>query len=226
MPAKRKYVKRRRRFRRRARMVARPSLNYHKYRLTGVIDLVTDSVAGNLGAVNYWIKNYNLNAAAVRVQGPTTVTGLSDVTSLSQLFDLYRVQYIKISYTPRFDKGAYTAEQGALNGMPAVYVSNDPDNENVDQAKTLLIQKQNTKRFDMSKPWTFSWKPRKLTNGGKSAIDAFQGGWLNLQGTFPDIGETQIKTDPWTAGATATLLNNEKIGELLLEYYVEFKHRR
>lgn len=207
----------------------RVSLNYHKYRLTNVIDLTTDTSSGTVGDLNYWIKNYNLDGCAVKVDGNTVVTGLSDITSLKNLFDVYRVQYIKISYTPRFDKGAYVNEQGALNGMPTCYVSQDPDNENVDQAKTLIVQKQNVRKFDMSRPWTYAWKPKRLSNAGKQAVDVFSKGWINLQQgaqTFPNLGETQIKTDAWSAGTPGTPLNNEKVGELLLEYYVEFKSRR
>lgn len=212
-----------------------PSLNYHVYRLTAVTDLRTDPVTGtgaNPGTLCYFFKDHDMLKTVSRAASPPNTIGLSDITQLVNLYDQYRIKSCRIRYTPKYDKGAYLYEPGVgqLQGQPAGYISHDVDNVNIRQPKNLLVQKLSTKRVDMSKKWSYTWKPPRISMTDQPSAHISSKGWINLQGSPPNEGEVQLQTDAWLIGgnnlAQPVELTDQKIGEVLVEYIVEFRSRR
>ncbi len=229
---KKKRRKRRGRRRKARRYRAIPSVNYHRFRLTNVFDLKTDKGGSLAGACNYWFKDHDLLKTIVRhtSTGVVTVGGLSDVNpSLINMFDSYRVKFCRIKYTPRYGKGQWVEEGNALTGIPAVYISHDPDNVNLLQDRTRIVKKVNAKRFDMSMPWQYTWRPKRMSMTKTAGVDVQGNGWINLQSTaFPAEGETQLSTTPFNVANPSGIapFEDSTVGEILLEYFVEFKSRK
>lgn len=234
MPYKRgKYAKRGRRRRRpmyRRRLKAKPSLNYHKYRLTDVIDVKTDNSGTTFpGSVCYFFKHHDPVKTVIQHSSNTAVGSLSNIPDLSNLYDMYRIQYIRLKYTPKYDRGANLSDGSFLQGQPAGYISSDPDNVSLRQTIDQLVQKPGARRLDMSRPWTYRFKPKRVSQSSVAGVQILGNGWVNLQSAKPIMGEIQLSTDAWVKGSSggpSVPAVDESIGQILIEYYVELKSRK
>ncbi len=216
------------------------SLDYHKFRCTVIVPLNTNAVGqAHPGEVNsicrpYRVLDETFSQSPTLV--PTEVTGLSDITSLFNLFDSYRVQYCKISYTPRHDKGFFTQfsgtpAQGALTGMPRLYIAYDVDDIDLNESRLNLAQRSSCKVYDLSKSFTYKFKPRRINMISTSIPNVIlENGWMDKDTEAQNnAGTVLMKSDELNTvaalgGITPAL--NFQLGELLIEYYVEFKNRR
>lgn len=239
-----RYRKRGKRKRNRKAMVRRsPSMNYQKFRMTALLDVSTAGSAGfNTveGDVSYLFKSYDLKNIVRKVDASIIAsTPLANLQAMEILWDMYRVQYCKLTYRPAIKDGQVITSSGAnvnyFGQFPNLLLSYDPDNINVDQQPDQLVQKKGTRSFDPTRSWTFSWKPKRLSSvasnePGGSAPSITNGGWINLQvptgGNFPQLGEVSLKSqNPFldSSGTPADPIKDALIGTILIEYYIEFK---
>ncbi len=213
------------------------SLDMHKFRLTGIYELLTGAFGGgDTGLVQAAI---HINSTTQHYQdAPSTTTSLplDQSGQILPLFDQYRVDYIKVTYTPRvteFEAGnmADGVTAGLINNVP-IYISLDIDADGPASGATALVRKSNTKVRNMCKKWTVKYKVPKTISGGSHLKRA--GGFRDMDfdgANAQEEGCIQMSTRfPYTFvdsnGNSIPVPNGFKLGEILVETYVIYKNRR
>lgn len=247
MGRRRYYGKRKRGRKRKATVRRSPSTSYQKYRMTALCDVVTSNEAGTntaLGDVNLLFKSYDPSAVRRLLKANITAdTPLNNLGAMQNLWDMFRVQYCKLTYRPSIkdgqvinsgDGGTGTVPTNWIGKFPNLLISYDPDNINVSQTPFDLIQKKGVKSFDCTRSFTFTWKPKRISAGAAGAANdlpapsVFENGWMNMQGPFAQQGEVQLRSeepfvDTGAGGSAPQPVEGVQIGNILIEYYLEFK---
>lgn len=148
-------------------------------------------------------------------QDQTRHFALDNYAKWQDLFDSYRVQYIKIEYRP--DQNIVSSVLPSTPQMPPGYVCIDFDNGGgMDLAS--IINHKNARVVDFKKPFKVGYKIPKYTD------DANPQGWQNLQATSGHFtGTIQIVSQGLVEPAPTGEGSN--IGTLKVSYIVEFKNR-
>ncbi len=201
----------RRKTRSRRRRVKGP-MDYVKIKMSMNDKLFTDAS----GQIQAFINARNLAVTYTPVSStPGTHSGLENYAKWQDLFDSYRVQYIKLSYRPNMNVVGSTAPGSAQ--MPFVYVAFDKDNGGAVSTIDNINSMKGSRLYDLKKRWTFTTKVPKYSDDNNPK------GWQNLQSTAGNLtGTIQI------VGDTAIVPNPGipiQIGTLKIEYIVELKNR-
>lgn len=205
---KRKF--RRRRFKRRAsmyggfgpKMVRRnlaPNRTFAKLRVSSGM---VSSNAGGTGTST--LSHY------FTVRNPSSST---DWNSFVNLYDSYKVSFIKIQYVPHVPPGNSTTYL-----YTAAYIVYDVDVDNANPISTVAgaINYQNCKVFNLCWPMKYTIRPGYIASTGGSNV-VLGGGWI----------DTSSPTNIGCIGILGlNLSNSSEYGEFICTYYVQFKNRR
>ncbi len=223
-----KYRRRPYKKKRKSYVPRRISMTQHKHRCTALLDVTSDTAASSLGEINFNFKDFSPNTGIGGRYSTGTVglgQALSSFTQLAAVFDVFRPQYCKMTYTPNIVKNQPIANNAIVGNVPSLYISHDPDNNDSNQPVTTLIRKVTTQRKDLTKSWTFSWKPKRLNNTEVDTV-ILSGGWINAQGPFPQEGEVQMRGNTPLQDSKGVAAGGVLVGTILVEYYLEFKSPR
>lgn len=140
-------------------------------------------------------------------------TGFLDWGNFGTLYDLYRVNSIKINYYPNlpFDSSITT-------GYKPVYFVFDPDNVSSPLgAITDALEFANLRVFNLYRPWSIMAKVPTVTSISASATNIKKGGWIDI---------SQAKATCGIFGYASGLDTSETYGDLVLKINISFKGRR
>lgn len=220
-----KYNKRKN-YRKRRKMVRykQPSLNYMRFRLRTLGQLVTDGTGGILARIqihsmsNFYSPETNANNSP-----------LLEKDNLKALFDQYKVQGVTINYTPGYNN--FSKAQGItsatevkdLGSQPGFYIVEDVDNTGLPSDIATAVTRNNVKQYDLSRKFKCQVKARSIYQGGITSPN----GWLNMNNEAAHTaGVVWMLTDgPYEInGVKAPALT--RIGSLLLESYILVRARQ
>ncbi len=143
---------------------------------------------------------------------------------IKDLWDEYRVYYIKLIYRPLYQKDLFVSD-GSPNFMPTLAVAYDKDNQGA-LNNTDINSLKGVRHFDLTKAWTFGTGIPRYNSTSTTGASAQTEGWENLQneGASPArvgiIGlESNGLINP-NPGATIDL------GSLQIEVSCEFRSRQ
>lgn len=160
------------------------------------------STAG--GVITEYIQTQTIDAA---LNGSTA---FQDVTSLSNLYDDFKVMAIKIRWIPYAPN-----DDSSIRYYRPIYVVYDVDSSgsNPITSENVAIGYQNCKIMNLYKPWTVYYKILPCTGGTYQTVDGFQ--------DFANIHNLGV------IGIYSTGLNNStSYGKLIVDCYLMCKARR
>jgi len=164
---------------------------------------------------------------------PVTDPAMVDWTSLSQLFDMYRICAMKLKFIPA---GNFAPVMNAVGYSP-MYVWHDPNTPNdpfPDKAGLLdvndILAHENCKIKNMFKPWSYYRKMQR------NIPPASLGEAVNLKGYLPTRNAanaaTQITCFQWQATMQQSTTDSwpatdsQVIGTLMITKYMVLKGRQ
>lgn len=186
------------------------SIDYHKFKLRQVIDVIADASGG----VSIQVSPYSLSQNCILNGAPPTP--LNEIGNLQNLFDSYRLVSSCIKYTPFFN-----VESLSSGGVPPFYICWDPDQTgDIGTSKDDFIEHKHFAMRKAEDKWNYKINPpRRPGNGTSGSLDK---GWMNLQAEanqlFGNIYCKILDTGVITVGAN--------VGTVIIEQIVEFKNRK
>lgn len=135
-----------------------------------------------------------------------------DWSSLSSLFDTYKVSAMKVKYQP-----VAPNDEVATRVNNPIYVIADCDNPTTPiTSANIAIQYENCKMMNSVKPWTYYYKYPKQTSSANNLVI--------LSGGYRDIAVTTASAGiyAWGNGLSASVT----YGIAIITYYISCKNRR
>lgn len=201
--------KMRRKRRRKRRLIRQPAVTLMKLASQPFVEPLAT------GAVDQIIHFRSLTNQFVNDPGTAaTVVAPYNFAKIKDMFDMYRVVKIKLTYTAFARTGNYLS--AAQQTLPNLYILYDPDNTGLGTAATNLVTGKSVQK-SLGDNWTYTVRVPSY-----SSSNIVQG-WQNLQNEQGNLtGVIALKTVQELSPAPPS---GTHLGQLKIESWIEFKGR-
>lgn len=185
-------------------MQKRAKIGLHNYKLRTNPEMITDAA----GTMQYRFSTTN-PSLTTSINGGAYSNAVNDWTNIITLYDQYKVNAIKIVYTPY-----HPNDTVALQVFKAMYSIIDYDSVNPPANYNQISEYENMKIKNLYMPWTIYYRIPK-SYGGTGPSVGF--GWFDIANPQAN-GCIQL----YGTGLDAS----DTYGQLTVTYYVSCKNRR
>jgi len=194
---------------------------YNKYGYLRVKERASDTmIMPNANTTAYWQWNCYSGSNYLSSNGGAYGGNLTDWTSFSSIYDLYKVTGIKFTWIPGGNSQDLSDAQNATNtSFKPMYLCLDPDSgaPGAITTEAAMIEYEDMKVFDYSQRFDCYFKiPKTMLSGG------LEGGWLDIASPPTTNGSITMLTPPTSTSSFA----NANLGKMIVTYYIKYRTRR
>lgn len=179
------------------------TLSNGRYKLRGIVEIASSGT----GTINN----------AIRLTQPDDFDGasnaLTDWTNFANLYDQFRVTYVKIRWTP-----AVPNDSSATTLYSPIYVFTDFDSIGLNPTNATTVGYGNLKVKNAYQPWTYGIRIPKLINTGATNV--------SIPGFMDTLAPEATGAIYMINSNAGQFSNSKRYGELLITYWVKGVQRR